>query len=636
MNLPTSVNPGRLPAFIFIGIVVLTGFLYYPSLDSHFILDDYYNLFELDQVESKGYLYYIFSGAAGPSGRPLSTFTFALQYADWPVNPFSFKSVNLLIHLVNGVLVFFITYILAGYIKCSRKESAFLACMVSGLWLIHPVHVNTVLYVVQRMTEISGFFVLTGISGYLWGRRYYENNNLRTGFTIMSLFVFLGTVLAVLGKENGILLPLFILVTEFTLLNDAKRERDWKIWAWIFLGIPLLALCLYFIWRWDSFMLSYEKRPFTLGDRLLTQAVVLFVYLRYLFLPLSESFSFYHDDFPISTGVFSPPYTALAVIGMLGMILLAMFRRKQFPVPSFVILWFFAGHVLESSFINLELFFEHRNYMPSVGICFLTGWLLVIAHRKIDSRAVLVILAATIVFYVSQVSAKVINLWSNPVKQAIEWTETRPDSPRAIDGMADIYLKFGENEKAREIYRKITRIYPKEIYPFIKDITISYCIENQRLPDEQWHELYNRAVNAKRYGYATIAEIDTLVDGMTSNQCIRTDIPKLMRMILVLASNPEYEFARGPLHEFLALLAIEINDGDTALANIRRSISEAPAAHRLVLELRLLLALGRVTEAEASLQRIQDYLLLHPREYLANRDIISELEAKLRIMKESG
>jgi len=104
-----SVKGARIQWLSALAVVLLTAALFYPSLNSSFLLDDYVNLNRLDEVGSKGYGYFIFSGISGPSGRPLSLATFALQHQAWPDNPFAFKFVNLLIHLINGLLIFAIT-----------------------------------------------------------------------------------------------------------------------------------------------------------------------------------------------------------------------------------------------------------------------------------------------------------------------------------------------------------------------------------------------------------------------------------------------------------------------------------------------------------------------------------------------
>ena len=149
----------RIPGWIGLAaVLLLTTVIYWPGLNSRFLGDDYVNLSDLDSVSEYGYLYYIFgSGNAGPSGRPISLATFALQHNSWPDLPFNFKLVNLIIHLANGCLIFFISQFLANMLMRGRSRTI-LPIMVTVLWLLHPMLLTTTLYTVQRMTLLSAFF----------------------------------------------------------------------------------------------------------------------------------------------------------------------------------------------------------------------------------------------------------------------------------------------------------------------------------------------------------------------------------------------------------------------------------------------------------------------------------------------
>ncbi len=189
-------------------ILTITSIIYMPALNSGFFLDDFPNLSRLAEIEQYGYGYYIFDGASSIMGRPLSLFSFSLQHAAWPQNPYVFKLVNLIIHLINGVLISLICSFVANYLSLSFKEKYFFIFSIACLWMLHPIQLTTTLYFVQRMTELSAFFTLLGVLYYLYERRNLSPDKtwpvyLRTGLILTILMV-----LAILSKENGILLPL--------------------------------------------------------------------------------------------------------------------------------------------------------------------------------------------------------------------------------------------------------------------------------------------------------------------------------------------------------------------------------------------------------------------------------------------
>src|SRR5690606_24439350 len=114
---------------------------------------------------------------------------------------------------------------------------------------------------------------------------------------------------------------------------------------------------------------------FSLPERLLSESRILVEYLYKIVLPSLRGGGIYHDDFVVSRGWLTPWTTAPAVAFVLGLVVIGIASRRRWPVLSFALLWFFAGHALESTALPLELYFEHRNYLPVFGILFaLATW----------------------------------------------------------------------------------------------------------------------------------------------------------------------------------------------------------------------------------------------------------------------
>lgn len=587
-------------------LAALAIILYLPALDSGFFLDDHYNLTGLDQIDAKGMAHYAFTGFSGSLGRPLSLLSFALQHESWPDLPEAFKWVNLLIHLAVGLLIFFIARLLARYAGFARKEALALALICSTLWLLHPMHVSTVLYVVQRMTQLSALFTLLGFLGYLYSRNRFNQGETFTGLLGMSMAVGAGTVLGVLSKENAILLPLFILITEATLLHRCPRPALWRMWAWIFLALPLILLAGYLAYGFEGVLAGYEHRPFTLGERLLTECVVLLTYLSNLIFPHSSAFGLYHDDFPISRNLLSPPVTAFAVATVVGMIGLAWALRKRLPVISFAILWFFAGHVLESSFIGLEIYFEHRNYLPSLGPMFLLAWLAIMAWRHMERKQLLAGLATMYACLLAAVTLLVLVGWGHPLLQATEWAKAHPTSQRAHDHLGHIYLRYGQVDKAGAVFDKMTRLFPGDLYPHIKEVSIQVCLRDKPVSDAQWNALREMAARAEWQGYAPVAEFDSISVAVLKGRCPPMDNRNLISVITILAENPNFKSQASNLYEVATDFYLAIEDHESALRTVRHAYALQKRISLLLLEMRILYAINRVDDAKATFQQFSD------------------------------
>ena len=615
--------------WILFGLLLLTAWLYYPALDSRFLLDDFYNIGGLEQIKTQGYTNFILSGFSGPSGRPLSLLTFAFQHNYWPTSPFPFKLVNLVIHLLCGVLLYLIACRLLTHLDLDRKQVRLIALLTTGLWLLHPLQQSTVLYVVQRMTQLSALFTLLGLLGYIYAREAYSVKQTRAGLVYMAAAVSMGIVLGVLSKENGILLPLYILAVEATFFAHQPRPREWRIWAWIFLALPLVFLTFYLAMHLDYTLSKYQYRSFSVTERLMTEPRVLWDYIYNLFIPRPAAYSVYHDDYLVSTGLFSPPSTLPAIIGLAFLLITGVLLRKRWPVPAFAILWFFAGHMLESTYLCLELYFEHRNYLPIFGFLLLTAWLLVLCWYRLGNKILAALLAASVCGGVLLVSAMELNLWSKPTEQIVEWQRRHPESPRAMEDMGTFYLMAGEYDKAVKVYFRILDIFPHEVYPYLKMISVRSCYQKKTLSAEDWDTVLDKAREAKRYGFATLGEVDSLTLNIRKGKCKTVNKYNLLRLIITLAQNPDYERDRSNFHELAATLAMTVGDAQVTLANIDQAINLNPTAPRYILKISILSSLGRRQEAIQTLQHFKEYLKHNPRYYVIYKDDEKEFERTL-------
>lgn len=342
---------------------------YGPSLSGPFVFDDIPNLELLgvgggiDSLDA--FVEFAASAQAGPLGRPLSLASFVMDGRSWPADPLPFRITNLLIHLVNGLLVLFLAQSVL-VTRFERQTAWRLAIIGMALWLLHPLLVSTTAYVIQRMTQLASLFVLTGLLSYIHGRKILEARPGR-GWAWIIAGMGVSGLLALLSKESGILLPLYALVLELTVFSQAPLPRPRKTALLVLLSVPALAMPAYVALNWSALAAGFEFRSFSMPERLLTQAVVLIEYLQQVFVPRLSGLGIIHDDFPVSRGLLNPATTLISVLGIFAAIAAAVWQRRRWPFASLGVLWFVAGHSLEAGPLPLELYFDHRNYLPLVG-----------------------------------------------------------------------------------------------------------------------------------------------------------------------------------------------------------------------------------------------------------------------------
>lgn len=416
---------------IVISIILLI--IYYPGLFGDFILDDYGNLDKLGDYNGirnlATFLQYINSGIAGPSGRPISLLSFLIDGQNWPADPFPFKRTNLIIHGLNGLLLFFCARLLVRRSTVSEQGASIIALFASALWVLHPFHVSTVLYVVQRMAMLSAFFSLATILAYLYARQHLGSQP-KKAYGLMTFALGTGTLLSTLSKENGALTPLLILCLEVTVLSahTGRNNRLNRYWSAIFLGLPSLFILAYLlkhvdIARFDDIL---GHREFSLKQRLLTECRIVMGYLHSLLIPRMSYPGVLNEQIVLSKGVLEPLSTLPAFLAVLMLPAAAWLYRKKQPFIALALLFFFAGHILESTTIALELYFEHRNYLPSVFL-FLPAAVFFEQTRVKLLRSFIVLFLLMCCFLTYQRAA----LWGDPVKLSLFWAHQNTDSARA-------------------------------------------------------------------------------------------------------------------------------------------------------------------------------------------------------------
>ena len=405
MNDRSSIPPGIIAGLCV--LLLVTAIVYLPGLGGPPLLDDesvLLPLMELDRAAWRDWLPDEITTDRGRLGRPVAMASFLANMVVHGPDLWYWKATNLFLHLLTGVVVFLLVSRLLRIVMRDRSDPAivgWLALTVAGIWLLHPLQLSTVLYTVQRMTQLSALFVFAALLAYLAGRQRQIVKS-AGGWLLVGLAFLLFFPLSVLSKENGVLFPLFALLAEVLLFRFGGGERTRR--GLIALDVVALVLAVvtvlgYLLMNFETAILAgYEDRGFTAAERIMTQFRVLVYYLYQLLLPVQGNMGFFHDDFPVSRGLLDPPGTLLAALFIAGMILVAVLAWRRMVLPAFGVLFFLLGHSLEASFVSLELMFEHRNYLPAFGIFLCLAALLqgVLRYRRIFRVAgtlVLVVMA---------------------------------------------------------------------------------------------------------------------------------------------------------------------------------------------------------------------------------------------------
>lgn len=416
--------------------VFVIGGLYALGVNGTYYFDDFRPFSGLASVtDSKSAIYYIFSDTSGPLGRPLSMLSFLLNRTDWPDSPAGFFRINILIHLVNGVLVAGAAGALFRLLGTTSRKAAWMAVFAAAFWLVLPLHVSTSLIAVQRMASLSALFVFAGVWLYLQGL-FVQGRRFNAG-VILQVAGLAMTIPAILAKESGALLPVLVFVLEVTALRGVASVARWRYLRVLLSGMTLVLIIGYLGSTLLHAAEGYSDRNFNMLQRLMTEPQILWEYLRLAFLPTPFAFSPFHDNYPPVLSLDSG--AAMAIVAWLVTVILAIIWRRRFPLFCFAVFWFLAAHLLESTVIRLELYFEHRNYFAMFGPCVAVAWVLGNASDKYRRPALLA--AGAYLLLLAGVLGLVTNLWGDPRQAAIAWFTSQSGSVRASEHLTLMLLQ---------------------------------------------------------------------------------------------------------------------------------------------------------------------------------------------------
>jgi tetratricopeptide (TPR) repeat protein len=372
---------------------------------------------------------------------------------------------------------------------------------------------------------------------YSYGRITLSKSQAK-GYALMSVGVGLFGCLAILSKENGILMVLYILVTELTLFRNIEKQRFFKHWFSLFIGLPIALLLGYFASR-GFFYSSYGLREFTLYERLLTESRILVNYVYNIFIPPIGGTGLIHDDIKLSTSLFNPISTFFSIILNTTLIVLAIRFRKQYAVFSFSVLWFYSGHLIESTFIPLELYFEHRNYLPMLGpiygmFFYLNYFYSRTSHtglkRSLATAPILLILFS---LFVTSQSTKI---WSDPSALFATWAHEHPDSLRAQRIYGQYLHITGQPRKAIAKLEKTYSQYPYDISIPLEIINVA-CTHNLASP---YHlNDISSLVEKSKYTGGFWVIVKTFIDNVVRNRCGKYSVEEMIELLSTLSKIPD-------------------------------------------------------------------------------------------------
>lgn len=459
-------------ALVFAASLTLILIAYLQGISGALYYDDYGNLEKLTEIKDlQSAWVFVTSGFAGPLGRPIALASFLPHFSAWPDNSATILLVNVLIHLINAsLLVLLGTQLLRLSKTFNPDDIPWAALAAAVLWASIPLLASTSLIAIQRMTGLAATFTLLGLIGFISAQTRFHHRPWLAFVTSMSALG-LGTLLGIFTKESAALTPVFALVISILFLDRTPAGSVQRILRNSVL-VTAFAILLYYLSPWyrDWFHVV-DYRGWSPWERLQTQSVILWHYLRLAAFPLPTAFSPFGDAYPNHAGT---PIVWIATSAWIILIasVIWLYKVKKIIWPIFALAWFFTGHLLESTTIALELRFEHRNYLAMYGMALALS----VGTFSIKGALARLLPALFVGYIVMQIVVlfAVTTIWGKPVVAANTWAERNPGSSRSVTHLILLDTQSTGVDVDEANYRIIQR-QRQEYNLHLLDRTSSHC-----------------------------------------------------------------------------------------------------------------------------------------------------------------
>lgn len=545
-------------SLILLGVVlVVTTAVYSRGLNGGFLFDDFPNIvdnhaLELHHLDIPDLTRAALSSPSSRFKRPLASLTFAFnEYFSGGADPRAMKVTNIAIHLANGVVLYCLVLALLGALsergppRASRNPHA-TALVITAAWLLLPINLTAVLYIVQRMASLANLFVLLGLLGYVQGRRRMQAGRGGSGRFVGAVAVLVvATMIGFTAKETAVMAPLYALLIEWLVFGFGRygvAGRVCKPVVALFVLVLALPLVVGLWWLLPHVLdpATWAARDFTLQQRLLSEARIVAGYVRWTLLPTPHALSFYHDAYPISTGWLQPWTTLVGALFLLALAVAGVFLRKRAPLVALGIGLFLAPQLLTGTILPLELVYEHRNYFASFGLLLALVPLLIAPGGLWVARRVL--LAALMLWWVA-LTIMTASAWNNPLSLARALAARAPHSPRAQYGLGREYVILSHYERdspyTRLAYAPLERAMRLPGSSILPEQALIMMNSNMQLPLEaSWWDAIDQTLSARKPGVQDVTSMAALTHCAVNGNC-KLPVDRMVRAFVAGLSHPQ-------------------------------------------------------------------------------------------------
>ena len=454
-------------------LIISTAFCYFNISDHQFLhWDDRHYVLNEPRLHSINYdnLKWMFTDFSQIIWHPVTTLSFALNFEFFGKNPISFKVINIFIHTINAILVYLIALQIyrkiEGNVKgaenyIANKYKVYLAAFISSLFFaIHPQHVESVIWIIERKDVLCALFYFLGILSYL---QQVESSDERIWINITAILY----VLAIMSKPMAITFPLTLILLDIFILRLVDRNDNLKVQVInllrnkLALIIASLGFAIVTIFSQKSAI--QELDTFGITYRLINSSISIVHYLYTLFIPYN--LSPYYPDSLLSTDITLTSILPIIILIIICFILGIFYRRNK-RYPLIALIFFIATMLPVVGIVKIghAAFADRYTYIPSVSLHILVGYILSATVSKARLHSTKIAVGSIVLLYCSGLiflTHNYITYWKNDHSLWSRVINLYPSRALiAYLSLGDVYYRKSQYKDSLHYYKTALAIDP--------------------------------------------------------------------------------------------------------------------------------------------------------------------------------
>lgn len=555
---------------VFIFLIVFGVFAYSNSLSGKFIWDDIFLIKNNTFIKDLSHLPRIFKSDIGSGGRsefgfyrPFQVLTYMIDYSFWRLKPSGYHLTNILLHIFVALSVYWLINILF----CNNLVALF----TSAIFVVHPIHTEAVSYISGRADSLALLFMLLCFIFYI---KQIDLSSVKIYF-----FILLSYTLALLSRENSLILPVLLMLYHYTFKKKIRRREFFSILGLAFFYILLRVTVL-------RHLLFNVQCSTNLLQRIPGLFVAIASYIKLLFLPLDL-----HMEYGKTLFNFNDSKAIFGIIILLSLLIYMVRIRNRNKLIFFALGWFFITLLPQSNLYPVNAYMaEHWLYMPSIGFFLVLNSGLVYLYTERKLKIFAIVIAIIFLSFYSYLTIKQNNYWKEPIVFYEKMLEYAPNSFKLLNNLGSVYRIIGKYDDAIVLYKKAIENNPN----------YANAYNNLGLTYKEIHKNDESLVMFKK----AIEISPNLIEAYNNLAYLYNDIGKTDEAIVMLKKaieiNPYYEDA----YYNLGNLYYEIGKRDEAIFMFNKVISLNPDYIEAYNNLAVLYhTIGKNKEAELLLKK---------------------------------